>query len=93
MTKDIDPTVNVGLHEHVEAWGVRRSQSATSRGTTDYHQQDEDTNDGLNLPSAKIDRIEKLNKKADIVKNSIFVLMTILSLSILVKEGSICISK
>ena len=45
------------------------------------------------LQNAKIGRPDVLRRNADILNNSIFVLMTIVSLSILLKEGSICISK
>ena len=91
ITKDPNPVINVTSQEPQEAMSVTRSLQKTRASMIrieDSYEGDTDKNEASTLQNER-----SLNKIKDILKNSIFVLMTILSLSLLVMQGSICISK
>ena len=91
ITKDPNPVINVTSQEPQEAMSVTRSLQKTRTSMIrieDSYEGDTDKNEASTLQNER-----SLNKIKDILKNSIFVLMTILSLSLLVMQGSICISK
>ena len=96
MTKDANRAVNVAGQERREAWSAKRSLQntrASQMPNEDSYECDTIMSDASNHHNAKSREIDTLTKATHIMKNSIFVLMTLLSLSILVKEGSVCISK
>ena len=90
-TKDPNPVINVAGQERREAFSATGSLQKTGTSVIpikDSHQCDTAKNDASNLQN---DRTP--NRATDILKNLIFALMTILSVSILVEQGSVCISK
>ena len=96
MTKDANRAVNVAGQERREAWSATRSLQkirAPQMLNEDPYECDTIVSDASNHHNARSQEIDTLTKATHILKNSIFVLMTLLSLSILVKEGSVCISK
>ena len=95
MTTDVCSSDNVGGHgSEQDCSAMRQIQTANPSLIikNDSEICDEDGNK-KNLQNAKIGRIDLLSNNTDVLNNSIFVIMTIVSLSILLKEGSICISK
>ena len=91
ITKDPNPVINATSQEPREAMSATRSLQKTRTSMIrkeDSCERDTDKNEVSTLQNKR-----SLNKMRDILKNSIFVLMTILSLSLLVMQGSICISK
>lgn len=95
MTTDVCSSDNVGGHEiEQDCSAMRQIQTAKPsliiKNDSEICDADENKK---SLQKAKIGRLDILSRNTDILNNSIFVLMTIVSLSILLKEGSICISK
>ena len=96
MTKDTNGAINVAGQERPENWSATRSlQNTTSSQmlNEDSYECDTSMNDASTYHNTRTKEIDMLTKTTHILKNSIFVLMTLLSLSILVKEASVCISK
>ena len=96
MTKDPNPVINIAGQESRETLSDTISLQKTKTSAVlkeNLYECDTDKNDASNLQNERTHGIDTLNKTTYILKNSIFVLMTILSLSLLVTQGSVCISK
>ena len=96
MSKDTNPVINVAFQELREALSATRSfqnAGASIISNLNSYEYKGDKTDASNLQHKRMKEIDNLNKATDILKNTIFVLMTILSISILVTQGSVCISK
>ena len=96
MTKVQNPVINVAGQERREALSATGSLQETGTSliqNEDLYQCDTGKNDVSNLQNDRTQRIDTLSKTTDILKSLIFALMTILAISILVKQGSVCISK
>ena len=96
MTEDPSPVINVAGQECRETLRDTISLQKTNTSVVlneNSYECDTDKNDSSNPQNERTHGIDTLNKTTNILKNSIFVMMTILSLSLLVTQGSVCISK
>ena len=99
MTEDTRAVVNVACQKSEEdskvtRWSQNAKQSDIMR--KDSSRCDEDNNDSQkmsNMENTRIEGFDTLNKTITILRNVIFVLVTVFSLSILLTEGGNCISK
>ena len=93
MAKDTPSVINVACQDRREALSATRSLQRTRSSVIlneEYYECNTDKNEASNPQNT---RTQGIDRTTVILKKSIFVLMTLLSLSILVTQGSVCISK
>ena len=90
MAEDHHSVINVACQERREAWSATRSLQRTTSSVMLINESNE--YDVCNNDARK-EGIDNMHRTIDILKKLIFVVMTVLSLSILVTQGSVCISK
>ena len=96
MTKDARSVINVACQERREADNAARSFQRTGSSVIlneESFECDVDKNEASNLHIERTQGIDIIHTATDILVKSIFVVMTVLSLSILVTQGRVSISR